>query len=72
MTGAEARSALEAAGFNIDDDPYIGELYRVHRDGRSCGVDLGDCVRIVGHEENDPGDVLYLLIVETLDGHANS
>ena len=72
MTGPEARLALEAAGFNLDDEPYIGGLYRVHRDGRSCGVDLGDCVRIVGHEENDPDDVLYLSIVETLDGQANS
>jgi hypothetical protein len=72
MTGAEARLALEAAGFNLDDEPYIGGLYRVHRDGRSCGVDLGDCVQIVGHKENDPGDLLYLSIVETLDEQAKS
>ena len=72
MTGAEARLALEAAGFNLDDEPYIGGLYRVHRDGRSCGVDFGDPVEIVGHQENDPDDVLYLSIVETIDGQAKS
>jgi hypothetical protein len=72
MTGAEARSALEAAGFNVDSEPYIGVMYRVHRDGRSCGVDFGDPVEIVGHTENDPDDLLYLSIVETLDEQAKS
>ncbi len=68
MTRAEAHSRLEAAGFNIDSEPYIGEIYRVHRDGRSCGVNLGEsAIEIVGHKENDPDDELYLAVLKTLE-----